>query len=1022
MKKSSKINGLIIMALVACFSIMLGLVLFLNPSSSKARATEPTITMLDADIRLESDDPRINGDTGLRFNFKIDKDTYAALLGNSNAEVGVLIYPTDKLNGENLTVDKVSPSGAIKALSPLGVGDWREDNDGWVSCAYLKNIPAASFNRPITARAFVDWKNGSVYYADQISVSIADLALTQRATDMEADQYVLDYAITFEGVTTSVEYGSEFEVPSDPVKAGYVFNGWQEKTGEDTYASIAEITDKVVKYNRTYKANYSLLTVQKPELEKKLYDEPQDYDFSDNNGTQIWAEKSATYFFKDVELAQDQDFVIYATVTGSSADPHADHIGFVVGTLATDANHIRFEWRSDDIYIWREGAYGWVGHADHSFTPGYGDKTSDKEIALVYHKGFYYMFLNGNQVLSVSQDGFGFSGDGNWSGTITPKDYIGTEGTKKIGISGLAGRLYCSDWGYSIDATVISNYLKFEYRSNAKAKVVLQDDLKLTVNGSGVLEAYFAGVEIEQNQDFVIYTKVRSGFKGDIGFVVGTLKENGNNLMFQWRSNDIYISRDIGGYVGHENNIITPGYGNNSSDKTMALVYKNKRYYMYLNDIKVWEASEDGFDNGWGGNVVPKNIIGTEGTKKIGFSAGYTASMICYDYGYSTDADVIAEFMPTPISDVANGIYANGVNESFFVNGKYKIKGAYLINGSQVQEQTNYVLSATFTMSEASEIGFVITTNNNWDGDVKNLMFVYRKAVTEGENQHPADIYLWGNNIWHVVGKVTDAPEVGEEMKLQVVYKGNIYYVFINGDYACEVYEEATYKDGKSPKTALGSGDVYFGLVSMNAVTTFTNFKCFTAEDEIGSFGELPKFISNCPNVGDTLYGNGSAEVAGDVLTVNNSVNLFDTAKIYGGTNFVIIMMLTDTDADEIGFVITDKDDWNGELNSCMFVYRRSDSKIHLRTKTIDLPISDEITLPPIGEGLGISIFYYYGKYYIQIGTDNICIYDGEVQPINGNIYLGVASLGGESRFNDWNWYIDETMIDTINTFYSSVS
>ena len=79
MNKVQKSKVLVLMALVACLSIMCGIVLFMNPSSSKASALPNTFEMVDADVRLDSECDKLSGDTGLRFGFKVDEKTYTAL-------------------------------------------------------------------------------------------------------------------------------------------------------------------------------------------------------------------------------------------------------------------------------------------------------------------------------------------------------------------------------------------------------------------------------------------------------------------------------------------------------------------------------------------------------------------------------------------------------------------------------------------------------------------------------------------------------------------------------------------------------------------------------------------------------------------------------------------------------------------------------------------------------------------------------------------------------------------------------
>ena len=144
----------------------------------------------------------------------------------------------------------------------------------------------------------------------------------------------------------------------------------------------------------------------------------------------------------------------------------------------------------------------------------------------------------------------------------------------------------------------------------------------------------------EQNQDFVIYATVKSGFADNIGFAVGTLEATSNHIMFQWRKNDIYVWRSAGGWKGHADDAYKPGYGTEANDIEMALVYNAGYYYMFMNGVQVFSCKET-TDIGWG--TVPQNLIGTTGTKKIGLSQ-YAGESIYSDWGYSIEASEIAKY------------------------------------------------------------------------------------------------------------------------------------------------------------------------------------------------------------------------------------------------------------------------------------------------------------------------------------------------------------------------------------------
>ena len=288
------------------------------------------------------------------------------------------------------------------------------------------------------------------------------------------------------------------------------------------------------------------------------------------------------------------------------------------------------------IYIWRN--ISWAGHEDNKYAPGYGTKNSDVNIALMYKDGYYSMYMNGARVLNLAE-----TTNTGWGCVLNTA--IGTTGTKKIGLSMENGTLNVTNWGYSTNEADFEKYINNKPAMESK----LYDGSTMSVNtaGSATLTTstdncgayFFQGVEMAQDQNFVMYATIKSGFTGSIGFVVGTLEATKNHLLFQWRANDIYLWRSIS-WTGHADNQYTPGYGNNSSDVKIALVYKDGYYSMYMNGTRVLNLAET-TNTGWG--CVINSAIGTTGTKKIGLSS-YNGKMTVSNWGYSTDASVIASY------------------------------------------------------------------------------------------------------------------------------------------------------------------------------------------------------------------------------------------------------------------------------------------------------------------------------------------------------------------------------------------
>ena len=670
--------------------VAFGMFLFARPTNSASaittdyEASNDGFDILGLSIKYIG----ASGKDGMRVGVKISRTLYNELAADNNAVAGVLIAPKDQCvaaNGVskgNLNVWNASASHAQYGILYRGssagsyVNQWHVADTYAQGVVYLDGFPSASYNRPLNIRGYIDWNNDSnastTAHCEMVTKSMSDVALavqtdyagsntygTTSDQNTKLNTYLLSYNVTFldpygnTASTQSIRYGSKFTAPSAPAsRTGYTHSGWCAKNGASSYATtttdLSVADNRVVKYATSYKPKFTTTgsTFQKPVLEKKFtgYDDykgASDAAYVDNDGTQIVVtdDKENVFFYQDVGIAQNTAFVVYATVTGSSSLQHAGDIGFVVGTLASDSNHLLFHFRSDDLYLARlmgtktNTSAGW-------WTGGYDTRTKNETIALVYPgDGYYYMYINGVCQGKISET---LSIVNAWSGgTFTMQSYIGTSGTKKIGLAAYGGNLYCSDWGYSTDASTIASYTKtvkrppvyYKYNTQPTTMTTSGTTATITTNGNSIASTFFTGLEVSQTQSFAVYANVNSEFSGkNIGFVVGTLAADANHLLFHWRSGDMYLWRNIS-WTGHEDNKWTPGYGNNSAAKSIALVYKSGYFYLFLGGVQKAKIDETA-DTGWG--MVPKNAIGTSGTRKIGLSVS-NGSMVCSDWGYSTD-------------------------------------------------------------------------------------------------------------------------------------------------------------------------------------------------------------------------------------------------------------------------------------------------------------------------------------------------------------------------------------------------
>ena len=304
MNKSLKIKMISLMGLIACVALTLSLTLFAKPVATVKATTPTTFEMLGMSIRYDA----AAGNDGIRFGVRLDKSTYNTLAADGNAVAGILVAPSDVLTasgigGTTLNLWNAGTSNARYGVlynGASGTNCWTVGETYAEGIVYIHGFPEASYNRPITAVAYIDWDNDSsaekMNYSDTVEVSMADVALAVR-TDYEGsntyettssnyeklNSYLLNYNVKFIDAygnesTQSVKYGSQLTPASTPAaRTGYTFTGWYEKNGESSYSGSATNFNasgaKVVKYARTFKAGFSNdgPTFEKPAVSDRLY-------------------------------------------------------------------------------------------------------------------------------------------------------------------------------------------------------------------------------------------------------------------------------------------------------------------------------------------------------------------------------------------------------------------------------------------------------------------------------------------------------------------------------------------------------------------------------------------------------------------------------------------------------------------------------------------------------------------------------------------------------------------------------
>ena len=152
------------------------------------------------------------------------------------------------------------------------------------------------------------------------------------------------------------------------------------------------------------------------------------------------------------EVNAGEDFMISVKVK----DVKAENVGFVVGTMGDNyASHLMFDWRKNDVYIWRDQPYGWKGHKDGIFSCSVS-RDGEHTMTLVCKSGTYYMYIDDVKVCTAPANT-----DNGWGGKLDVGATIGTTGTVKTGItcSHGTGTATFSDFTLTTDAAAINALL-----------------------------------------------------------------------------------------------------------------------------------------------------------------------------------------------------------------------------------------------------------------------------------------------------------------------------------------------------------------------------------------------------------------------------------------------------------------------------------------------------------------------------------------------------------------------------------
>ena len=756
MKKTFKIRMITVMALATCLSLVLGVSLIFG-TSAKVNATTPsTFSMLGVSIRYTN---AAGSDDGIRFGVTLDKTTYNTLINDGNAEAGILITPTDKVTGDPLSLATWETYSAKKGIlfsASESVNNWviGEDDDYATGIVYLHGFPSASFNRPITARGYIDWDgNGSdVNYTTTVTKSMSDVALAVR-TDYEGsntysttkdhynklDAYLLEYEVKFVDdlggtvETQNVKYGSDFVAPTtDPEnRYGYTFNDdWFEKNGANSYESTAtDFSDKTVKYARTFKAGYDIVedspAYEKPILDTSSATYTTAYTSSAQNSSWLRI-NNAGYLFKDVTIpygdynndAPDKEYAVTATFKPIASGDSVIYpkVGFTFSGANGKHLEVAYDAYRKQIRVYQYGDDTKTRRYPIAVDAPYEQGTAIAEdarftLTVIYKNPKYFdVYINGEFACEINLR-YQYKTNSNDNEHSTEKHCasIGTGSALKVGLSVDNGSAYFYDYGYRIFSTY-QNAINLQSGATIDSFCCdLSNRTDFPASGTGKNPQFEVTATAPQNSliKYAYFSfSAANGQALHIGYNVTTSR-------VRVQSGTLFREYAIKTGDGYSN-----GY-NGETANVFRLTYDGSvNFRMYINGKEAYLT--DGYEgkinlrydftgnNSSGGSTYAwacfaGSSAGTSG-KTLGVGFSYTVPADEYDFAYGTDGDYtvaseVALKFPKKVANFKSNV-TNGNGYTYDANpANSGPNPAFVVSATEAAGSTSTYVGFTFSAS-----------------------------------------------------------------------------------------------------------------------------------------------------------------------------------------------------------------------------------------------------------------------------------------------------------------------------------
>ena len=662
------------------------------------------------------------------------------------------------------------------------------------------------------------------------------------------------------------------------------------------------------------------------------------------------------YYMRRAAVDNGSDFMVQMTFTAVSG---AEYIFLLSDDLDNGRGRITFKNNKFNMYNYTSGTYKgvewhWYDAIEaRSNTAEALEDGKEYTLTLVHKNGKYVVFINGAQAVAFAETEELVSYGSKSDPVKHVTDIIGGGEKVYLGIGSVGKATTVTYWGYSTDADRINEFMPDEVidptvrpaltTSNPKYSTSGENKNKTIENDVLTLQGayYMDGAVVDNGSDFMVQmTFTAVGGTEYIFLLTDDLESGRGRITFRSDNKFCIYNYTSGTYNGVawdwydciEERANSAGALEAGKEYTLTLVHKNGKYVVFINGVQAVEFAETEELTMWGGKSDPvkhvTDIVGNGEKVYLGIGSVKKETVVTY-WGYSTDAEKIAEFIPDEVDDPTVRPELTTSNPKYSTSGENKnktiendvltLQGAYYMDGAVVDNGSDFMVQMTFTAVGGTEYIFLLTDDLEsgrgritFRSDNKFCIYNY----TSGTYKDVA--WNWYDAIEERANSAS-ALTAGSEYTLTLVHKGGKYVVFINGVQAVvfDESEELTMWGSKSDPVKhvtdiVGNGEkVYLGIGALKE-TTVTYWGYSTDAEKIAEFipDEVddptvrPELTTSNPKY-STSGENKNKTIENDVLTLQGAYYM-DGAVVDNGSDFMVQMTFTAVGGTEYIFLLTD--------------------------------------------------------------------------------------------------------------------